>query len=315
MAPVILLGIGAGLVSALLTASIIGGSPLAIALVWLAPLPLMIAGLGWHWLAAALGASAGAAAISVIFNGPAAINFFATTGAPAAALSLLASASLAEAREGPHPARPGLITLATVLYAALLAFGMMLVISFSLEEAQAQLTRQFERVLRLMLRLQPDAPLVIGPGQDVSRFPQVIAQLFPSLLAAMAAIGLLTNLWIAGRVVRKSGRLQAAWPFIPAMRLPRLAVMLAGFGFGLSFTGGYPGLAGMLILQAMILAFTLQGFAVLHFMTQGTSGRGFMLFSAWFLTLVFGFPALVLALAGFADFFFDFRKLNNPKQT
>ncbi len=315
MLPFISIGIGAGLVSALLTLSILAGSAMAVALVWLAPLPLMIAGLGWHWLSAALGACVGALAISIGFNGATAVNFFAATGVPAAGLTFLAAAGLLERREGPYPARPGLLTLAAALYSILLALGIMLFIDTSLDDAQALLARQFERLLRAMLQLPAEGPLVFGSGQDLSGLPKTFAQLFPSLMAAMAALGMLFNLWLAGRVVRKSGRLTAGWPFLPALRLPRLAAALAAAGMLLSFLGGYAGLAGSLLIEAMAIAFALQGFAVLHFVTQGRNGRGFMLFLAWFTTIVFGLPGLLMAALGLADHVFDFRKLKLTPQS
>ena len=47
-----LIGIGAGAAAALLFASVTTGSWLAVGLFYLAPLPIMIAGLGWsHWSA------------------------------------------------------------------------------------------------------------------------------------------------------------------------------------------------------------------------------------------------------------------------
>ena len=58
-----LIGIGAGAAAALLFASVTSGAWLSIPLFYLAPLPIMIAGLGWsHW-AALTGALTGAPAV------------------------------------------------------------------------------------------------------------------------------------------------------------------------------------------------------------------------------------------------------------
>ena len=59
----------------------------------------------------------------------------------------------------------------------------------------------------------------------------------------------------------------------------------------------------------------LRRFAVLHFVTQGRNGRGFMLFLAWFTTIVFGLPGLLMAALGLADHVFDFRKLKLTPQS
>jgi hypothetical protein len=66
MIQVFLIGIGAGAATALLFASVASGSPLSVLLFYLAPLPILLAALGWsHWagLIAALFASAGLAAV------------------------------------------------------------------------------------------------------------------------------------------------------------------------------------------------------------------------------------------------------------
>src|ERR1035441_899223 len=63
-----LIGIGAGAAAALLFASVTSGSWLSIVLFYLAPLPIMIAGLGWsHW-AALSAALTGALALAVAFG-------------------------------------------------------------------------------------------------------------------------------------------------------------------------------------------------------------------------------------------------------
>ncbi len=63
-----LIGVGAGAAAALLFASVTSGSLLSILLFYLAPLPIMIAGLGWsHW-AALVAAFTGAVALGVAFG-------------------------------------------------------------------------------------------------------------------------------------------------------------------------------------------------------------------------------------------------------
>ena len=52
MMQVTLIGIGAGAATALLFASVASGSALSVLLFYLAPLPILIAAMGWsHWAA------------------------------------------------------------------------------------------------------------------------------------------------------------------------------------------------------------------------------------------------------------------------
>ncbi len=86
-----LVGIGAGAAAALLFASVTSGSLLSIVLFYLAPLPIMIAGLGWsHW-AALLAALVGSLAVVAIFGGVFFFAFVAGIGAPAWWLCYLSS--------------------------------------------------------------------------------------------------------------------------------------------------------------------------------------------------------------------------------
>src|SRR5204863_6739226 len=90
MMRLILIGIGAGVATALLFASVASGALLSVILFYLAPLPILIAALGWsHWAAliAAVCASTGlAAALSPYFF----ITFLIGIGLPAWWLGYLA---------------------------------------------------------------------------------------------------------------------------------------------------------------------------------------------------------------------------------
>ncbi len=100
-----LIGIGAGAAAALLFASVASGSWLSIILFYLAPLPVMIAGLGWsHW-AALIAAFTGAAALGLVVSGYFFFAFLAGAGLPAWWLGYLAMlARPAGAGNGSAPA-------------------------------------------------------------------------------------------------------------------------------------------------------------------------------------------------------------------
>src|SRR3954449_6121586 len=85
-----LIGIGAGAASALLFASVASGSILSIFLFYVAPLPILIAALGWsHW-AAAIAALGAATTLATVFGGVFFLAFMAGTGLPAWWLGYLA---------------------------------------------------------------------------------------------------------------------------------------------------------------------------------------------------------------------------------
>src|SRR5215831_4774981 len=68
MVQFVIIGLSAGAAAALLFASVTSGTLLSVPLFYLAPLPIMIAGLGWgHWAAVAA-AMTGAVSLGTIFG-------------------------------------------------------------------------------------------------------------------------------------------------------------------------------------------------------------------------------------------------------
>jgi hypothetical protein len=68
MAQVLLIGLGAGAASALLFASIVSGSPLAILLFYLAALPLVLAAIAWSHMAGMVAVAFGALSLAAALN-------------------------------------------------------------------------------------------------------------------------------------------------------------------------------------------------------------------------------------------------------
>src|SRR3981189_2084843 len=83
MIAIVLIAIAAGCASALMFASIVSGAMISLLLFYLAPLPLMVAGLGWGPLAAPTGGIPAAPGLGAIFGLPYCIAFVLTVALPA----------------------------------------------------------------------------------------------------------------------------------------------------------------------------------------------------------------------------------------
>src|SRR5947199_2305072 len=83
MIAIVAIALFAGAASALMFASIVSGAPISLVLFYLAPLPLMVAGLGWGPLGASIGGIASAAGLGVIFGLPYCLAFVLTVALPA----------------------------------------------------------------------------------------------------------------------------------------------------------------------------------------------------------------------------------------
>ena len=98
MIAIILIAIAAGCASALMFASIISGALISLLLFYLAPLPLMVAAIGWGPLSATIGGIAAAIGLGAIFGLPYCIAFVVTVALPAWWLGHLALAGAAADR-------------------------------------------------------------------------------------------------------------------------------------------------------------------------------------------------------------------------
>src|SRR5690348_13088052 len=83
MIATLVIAIAAGCASALMFASIISGAPISLVLFYLAPLPPMVAALGWGPLAATIGGIAAATGLGAIFGLPYCIAFVLMVALPA----------------------------------------------------------------------------------------------------------------------------------------------------------------------------------------------------------------------------------------
>src|SRR6201999_3847980 len=103
MIAIVLIAIAAGCASALMFASIISGALISVLLLYLAPLPLMVAALGWGPLCATIGGIAAPIGLGALFGLPYCISFVVAIALPAWWLGHLALL----VRPTAHQASPG----------------------------------------------------------------------------------------------------------------------------------------------------------------------------------------------------------------
>jgi len=304
-----LLSVGSGAAAALLFASLTTASYLSIVLFYLAPLPLMIAGLGWsHW-SALIGAFAGAAILAVLFGGMFFLGFIAVIGAPSWILTRLAMLGR-PARDRDDTASfdtsvdwfpPGMLVVTAALLGAavvLLAFPLIGLDAASFHNGMVE---KLGQVLRIETGTPDGKPLSVPGVQNAQRMLEVLALILPPAGAIVATLINLINLWLAGRVVRLSSRLARPWPQLSAMSFPVWAPILLAVAIAATFAGGLPGTAAAVVSAPLMLAYALLGFAVLHEITRGRDSRPFILAGIYASVLVFGWPMLLMSVLGLAE--------------
>lgn len=303
MIQIAVVGIGAGAAAALLFASVTSGSWLSIPLFYLAPLPIMIAGLGWsHW-AAMTAALAGALGLGAVFGTVFLLAFSAGAGFPAwwlGYLAMLARPVPASNGSGQGAASfewypPGRL----VVWAA--ALGVLVVIvaipNFGTDADSFRVG--LRDALNALLRANESAS--VRAGSNPERLIEILVNAIPPAAAVLATVTNLLNLWLAARVVKSSGRLARPWPQLSSMSFPPLIAAALAVAIVLSFLDGMLGIVGGVVAASLLLAYGVLGFAVLHAITQGMSARPFVLTITYAGVLLFGWPMLALCLLGLVD--------------
>jgi hypothetical protein len=220
MLPIV--GIGAGLVSALLFAVVITGSPLAALLYSASPLPIFIAALGWNHRAGLYATVAGALTIAVALSPTAGIAFAIIIALPAWWIAYLALLARQEP-SGTEWYPLGHLLLWIAGTAALITVGSALVMTTDYEAYRSVIARIIENLLTEMVR----ARLLTLPA-DV-RVTELAQSLAPAVPVGIGASFVTTIAPISGsppRRFRFRDGCRDPGPSFPATTLPRQALTL-----------------------------------------------------------------------------------------
>ncbi len=302
MTQLVLIGIGAGAATALLFASVASGSLISVLLFYLAPLPILIAALGWsHWAAliAAVFASAG---LATVFGSFMFAAFLFGIGLPAWWLGYLTLLGRPTGQPAPNDMEwypPGHLVVWAAILGALIVTAALINFGSGEDGFRAALRNGLERMLKFQARK--------GPMPDINRLVDFLVLALPPAAAVLTTIVNVLNLWLAGRIVAMSGRLKRPQPDLPSMQFPSYAPLLTGAAIAASFLPGMIGTAAGVLAAAMLMAYAMLGFAVLHHITRGMNGRVFMLGGAYVSVMVLGWPALLMMLLGLTDTALDIR--------
>lgn len=310
----VIIGIGAGVAAALLFASVTSGIWLSIPLFYLAPLPIMIAGLGWsHW-AALIASLTGAVALGTVFGVVFLFAFLAGAGVPAwwlGYLAMLARPAAADGTGGQKPTAtlewypPGRLVIWAALLAALVVIVAIPNFGTDAESFRAGLRGALNTVLRAEIAAPAGTPS--GMPARADRLIEFLVSAIPLAAAVLATITNLFNLWLAARIVRFSGRLARPWPQLSDLRFPPLLAAALALAVAFSFVDGLLGIVAGIASATLLLAYGVLGFAVLHAITQGLQIRPILLGLAYAAVFLIGWPMLALCLLGLIDTAFDLR--------
>jgi hypothetical protein len=290
MLQIVLVGLGAGAAAALLFASVISGSIAAIFLFYLAPLPILIAAVGWSHIAGLIAAASATGAVSLLSG-----TFFIAVPVIAFGawwlgyLVLLARPAVNGGGGALEWYPVGRLVLWAAVIGTLVVAAAVPNFGTDQETLQSGLRKTYERLLN-------DKALI-----------DVLVVAVPPAAAVFSTVTNLVNLWLAARVVSISGRLTRPWPELAALSLPMSAAGLLTAAIAGSFLPDLLGVLSGAFAASLLMAFAIVGLAVLHAITRGMGSRGVVLAGVYATALILTWPLLAISILGLAETLLNIR--------
>ncbi|BCJ90839.1 membrane protein [Terrihabitans soli] len=308
-ATTLLVGLASGAASAALTFAVGAGSLFSVFLAIFAQLPILIAALGWRHHAGLIGSIAGSVFVYLLLDFDGALGYALSVALPAWWLGYLALLG-----QPADPDRPeqgmvwypiGRLLAWAAVIGIVLVVGAVLVQSGGVEAYRATLRAAFTDIMKLHTESVPkDAA---QPNEaDIKNIVEFLVIMLPPMIAAFWTVVAMLNMWVAGRVVRASGRLVRPWPELAAFNLPALTLMALIGGIAGSFAPGLFGFAAGIVCAAFTVLFATLGLAFLHVATRGRPGRSLLLGISYALLCILPWAGALAALGVF-EFLFGLR--------
>ena len=306
-----LAGAGLGLVAAVVFASSTMGPLVArFILMFITPLPIALAGLGWGWRSAALAGAVGSAIVFAISSPAVGAAFALTQAAPMVLLTYLAllARPVAESRVvDPNPGESavewypaGRLVIWSAVLAGAMAISVLMLVGGDLDTLRKALSEFVKSAI--------EAGLPAGDGTtqlsdaEVASISEIALSVLPAASAMTWMASLLFNLWLAGRVTLASGQLGRPWPDLAAITYPRGTPLAFGAMLLATTLSGYPGLAASAFAGGLFIAYLMLGLAIVHYTTRGQTWRPFalwLLYGALFVVNIW--IGIIIAMFGLAE--------------
>lgn len=297
-ATAVVIGVGAGLGSALLFASLVGGSVLTVPLFAASPLPIMAAGIGFGPVAAVAAVVSAALVLVFELGTPAALVSLGAAGLPGLVLSGLVERD----EDGVWFPAGRITTIAAVIMAIATALGA-LGIGFDPIRTGHEVVAAFREML-------------VAAGTPATQMPDATAieplifasvRLMPAFFPAFWTLVLALDLAIAVRILRRFGRVERPREDLAMIEISPIVGLVFAAAFAASFVPGSLGVLASIAAGAAFAPLFLVGMGLLTDVTRASDMRWILRATAYGLVLLFPVAALVMALAGLAETFLGLR--------
>lgn len=290
-------GVLGGLTAGLLSAGSVTGTTF---LFMLSPLPVIAAALAWGPQASVVAALTCFAISAALTGLPGGVVVALVIALPAGLMGYLANLARPAEEVGGPEGRLVWYPLSDILFLTTLAvaggfIALGVIHGYGLEFGQ-QMARQ---LMNMMREADPQLQFVDGAEE---RLASLLTNIMPAVQPAIWSLILLANFYVAGLLVRFSGRLHRPaddWP--TALRMPRVALVLFGAAMLAAFAPGGFGHAASAVAGAAAAGFVAAGYALAHARTRGKPGRLLILWLVYIASAFLSFPLIAFLIAGLFD--------------
>jgi hypothetical protein len=300
----VLIAMAAGCASALMFASVISGALISVLLLYLAPLPLMVAALGWGPLCATIGGITAATVLGLVFGLPFCIAFAVAVALPAWWLGHLALLGRPVAAEGSaanddtalewYPV--GRILFWIVIFATVAITALLLTMGTDGPTIKNTMRSAWAHLLE-------SAGLALN-----DRGLDALVILAPAAATVVVMMALTLNLWLAAKITATSGRLHRPWPDLKSTALPPMTLAALCVAIAFCFSGGLLAIVAQIATVALMIGYVLTGFAALHTLTLALKNRALWLGCVYLIVVAFIWAVFAIAVLGIADAVFGLRQ-------
>ncbi|MSP67358.1 MAG: DUF2232 domain-containing protein [Alphaproteobacteria bacterium] len=294
-----LLAVAAGVLSALCYASVISGALLAVAIAYVAPMPLLLIGLGDGPRGVTIAALVASVLLAIFGDVMTGFVYFATEAVPTVLLVRVALAARAPGGASAWPQAGTLIAVLTAnaIFLVLLAALATAIMGRGLEvEARTAISA-------MMAAFTPSGAPTPPPlsGDSVGL---LIAAIAVSWMAMMVV-----NAVLAQTVLVRTGRNRRPSPAFAQATLPEwLSVVFVVAAIAGWVGPGILGFLGHAVATIAAMAFALVGLAVVHGVSRRVANRRMVLIGFYLTLLLVPILGLILVLIGFIEPWLQLRR-------
>jgi len=295
----LLIALVGGLASATFFLAVRTGAPGAIALTYLASVPVLAVGLSQGLLNSVIAATIAVIAIMIGIHATAAGIYIAIAAIPA----LIVIRQSLFSRPGTTPEELDWYPIGLILgHLAVYGLIVLAIISIYFLGDEGGLTGKSQRLLEAVIsRVTAANPQLVIPVEGIARY-------LPGLLLSVWLLISIVNATLAQNVLSRIGHAIRPLPNYSSMELPNWMSIALALAILFSFFSGVIGDFGRNASLLLSTPFFLLGLAVIHTLSRRVSARGPVLFGVYFLLVIVGWLLALVVLLGVLEQWISLRQ-------